>query len=82
MAAFGISKELVVTLKYYYEKNKSGGETMLKFLFFKVPLEFSLYYSNLKLFWSCFHNRFRTLAYSEPEVYWEACQYTLATLAY
>ena len=50
MATFGISKELIVTLKYYYEKNKSGGETMLKFLFFKVPLEFSLYYSNLKLF--------------------------------
>ena len=40
MATFGISKELVVTLKYYMKK--SVVETALKCLFFKVPLEFSL----------------------------------------
>ena len=46
MATIGISKELVVrcvvTLKYYYEKNKSVVETTLKCLFFKVPLEICL----------------------------------------
>ena len=30
MATFGISKELVVTLKYHYEKNISVIETVLK----------------------------------------------------
>ena len=53
MAIIGICKELVVILKYFYEK--SVAETTLK---------------------CCFHNRFRTLAYSELEVNWEACQYT------
>ena len=38
MATFGISRELVATLNYYYEK--SAVETTLKYLFFKVPLEF------------------------------------------
>ena len=42
MITFGISKELVATLRYYYEKNKSVIETTLKCLFFKVPLEFAL----------------------------------------
>ena len=37
MATFGISKEIVVTLKYYYEKNISVVETMLKCLLFKDP---------------------------------------------
>ena len=32
MATFGISKDLVVTLKYYYEKKRT--RTMLKYLFF------------------------------------------------
>ena len=41
MATFGISKELVVTLKYYFEK-EAVVETTLKCLFFKVPLEFFL----------------------------------------
>ena len=41
MATFDISKELVVTLNYYFEK-KGIVETTLKCLFFKVPLEFSL----------------------------------------
>ena len=42
MTTFGISKEVVVTLKYYYEKNKRVVETTLKCLFLKVPLENSL----------------------------------------
>ena len=41
MATYGIYRELVVTLKYYYDK-KIVVETTLKCLFFKFPLEFSL----------------------------------------
>ena len=38
MATFVISKELVATLEYYYEKNISLAETTLKpCLLFKVP---------------------------------------------
>ena len=76
MATFGISRELVVTLKYYYEK--SVAETTLKYLFFKVPLEFPWIFEFqviLKLFPQ--HGRLGTLAYSEPELYWKACQYIL-----
>ena len=36
-----------------------------RILFFRVLPE----YLNLKLFQSCFQNRFRTLAYSEPKVH-------------
>ena len=34
--------QVVVTLKYYYQKNISVVETTFKCLFFKVPLELSL----------------------------------------
>ena len=40
MATFDISKDLVVTLTYYYEKNVL--ELCWNISFFKVPLEFSL----------------------------------------
>ena len=36
MATFDISKKLVVTLNYYFEKNISVLETTLKCLLFKV----------------------------------------------
>ena len=64
MTTFGISKELVVTLKYHYEKNIHVVETTMKCLFFKVPLRFSL---DIRIE-SCFYNRSRTLAYLEPDV--------------
>ena len=64
MAFFDISKEHVVTSKYYYENKQKRSRNHTE-----------TFESSTRFFPGfCFHNRFRALAYSEPEVDWEACQ--------